>query len=222
MTLEARADSRGPRDGRTQGGRAAGWPLQGVLWSSAIIAIVSWRYLIPGAPGAAPPILANAFTRYGVLTFHAAAAGAALLTGPFQFLPGLRSRRPSLHRGIGRVYVAACLMGALSGAVLAAGARTGLPSTIGFGLLAAAWLATTWRAYDAARNRRIAEHRRWMIRSFALTFAAVTLRLYLPLAFVSPWGYAATYRVISFACWIPNLLLAEVWLARWKPGRGAA
>jgi hypothetical protein len=61
-----------------------------------------------------------------------------------------------------------------------------------------------------------------MIRSFALTFAAVTLRLYLPLAFVSPWGYAATYRVISFACWIPNLLLAEAWLARWKRAREPA
>jgi uncharacterized membrane protein len=191
-----------------------------VLWSSAIIAVGSWRYLVPGAPGGAPPILANAFTRYGVLTVHAAAASTALLAGPFQFLPGLRARRPGLHRRTGRAYVMACLIGGLSGAVLAAGARTGLPSTIGFGLLAAAWLGATWRAYDAARNRRIAEHRRWMIRSFALTFAAVTLRLYLPLAFVSPWGYAATYRVISFACWIPNLLVAEAWLARRKPGRG--
>ncbi len=191
-----------------------GWPLQLVLWSSVVIAVGSWRYLLPGAPGGAPPILDNAYARIGALTVHAAAASAALLVGPLQFLPGLRARRPALHRWTGRLYVLACLVGGLSGGVLAAGARTGLPSTIGFGALAAAWLFATWRAYDLARQRRIAEHRRWMIRSFALTFAAVTLRLYLPLAFVSPYGYEATYRVISFACWIPNLLLAETLLLR--------
>jgi hypothetical protein len=42
-----------------------------------------------------------------------------------------------------------------------------------------------------------------------LTFAAVTLRLYLPFAFFSPWGYDATYRAISWLCWVPNLLVAE-------------
>jgi Predicted membrane protein (DUF2306) len=85
-------------------------------------------------------------------------------------------------------------------------------STAGFGLLAGLWLASTWKALDAARNGRIAEHRRWMIRSFALTFAAVTLRLYLPFAFISPIGYVATYRLIGFACWVPNLAFAEVFL----------
>jgi uncharacterized membrane protein len=203
------------RDASSDGpGARAGWPLRLVAFASVLIALASWRYLVPGAPGGAPPILANAFTRYGVLTAHAAAASTALLLGPFQFLPGLRARRPRLHRWSGRAYVLACLLGGVSGAVLAFGARAGPPATAGFGLLAAAWLYTTWRAYDAARRRRFGAHRRWMIRSFALTFAAVTLRLYLPLAFVSPFGYEATYRVISFVCWIPNLLVAEVLLRR--------
>ena len=195
----------------------AGWPMQLVLWSSLAIAAASWRYLVPGAPGGAPPILDNAFTRIGALTVHAGAASTALCVGPFQFLPGLRARRPGLHRWTGRLYVLACGVGGVSGAVLALGARTGLPSTIGFGLLALAWLFSTWRAFDLARQGRIAAHRRWMIRSFALTFAAVTLRLYLPFAFVSPFGYVDTYRVISFACWIPNLLVAETLLLRRGP-----
>ncbi len=199
----------------------ARWPLTLVFWSSALIALASWRYLLPGAPGGAPPILANAFTRYGVLTVHAAAASSALLLGPLQFFPALRARRPRAHRWTGRIYVLACLAGGVSGAVLAFGARTGAPSTCGFGLLAAAWLYCTWRAYDHAVHRRIPEHQRWMMRSFALTFAAVTLRLYLPLAFLSPFGYVATYRVISFACWIPNLLIAEALVRRRAKG-GAA
>jgi uncharacterized membrane protein len=209
MDVQAVSD-RSPEPSRAR----LGWPYRLVLWSSVIIAIASWRYLIPGAPGGAPPIRDNAFAQIGVVTFHAAAASVALLVGPFQFLSGLRSRRPDLHRWMGRTYVLACLFGGVSGAVLAAGARTGLVSTLGFGLLAVAWLATTWRAYDAARQGRIAEHRRWMIRSFALTFAAVTLRLYVPLAIMSPWGYDTAYRVISFACWIPNMIFAEALLAR--------
>ena len=191
--------------------------MQLVLWSSALIAVASWRYLVPGAPGGAPPILDNGFTRYGALTVHAGAASTALLVGPFQFLPGLRTRRPGLHRWTGRLYVLACLVGGLSGAVLAAGARTGLPSTVGFGTLAVIWLFCTSRAYDLARQGRIAEHRRWMIRSFALTFAAVTLRLYLPFAFVAPVGYDNAYRIISFDCWIPNLVVAEMLVRRRSP-----
>ena len=191
--------------------------MQLVLWSSALIAVASWRYLVPGAPGGAPPILENSFTRYGALTVHAGAASTALLVGPFQFLAGLRTRRTGVHRWTGRLYVLACLVGGVSGAVLAAGARTGLPSTIGFGTLAVVWLFSTWRAYDLARQGRIAEHRRWMIRSFALTFAAVTLRLYLPFVFLSPLGSDNGYRVVSFACWIPNLVVAEMLVRRRSP-----
>jgi len=214
MVVADAAKAKAPRNSRPEGKINIGWPMLLVIWSSVLIAVASWRYLVPGAPGGAPPILANAFTRLGVLTVHAGAASTALLVGPFQFLDRLRARRPGLHRWTGRVYVLACFVGGVSGAILATGARTGLPSTLGFGSLALLWLFTTWRAYDAARRRRFAEHRAWMIRGFALTFAAVTLRLYLPLAFISPWGYAATYRVISFACWIPNILIAEAFLVR--------
>ena len=192
--------------------RRPGWPFWIVLTTSLMIALGSVRYLVPGAPGAAPPILANAFTKYGVLTVHAGFALTALTLGPFQFLKGLRTRRPRLHRWMGRTYVLACLIAGSAGLVLAFGSTTGPVSTAGFGLLAVAWLYTTGKAWTSARGRRFDEHRRWMIRSFALTFAAVTLRLYLPFAFFSPFGYDDTYRAISFLCWVPNLLFAEVFV----------
>jgi uncharacterized membrane protein len=201
--------------------RRPGWPFQVMLALSLLIALASLRYLVPGAPGAAPPILDNAFTRYGALTVHAGFALVALFVGPFQFLPGLRARRRGLHRLMGRVYVTACLVGGLSGLVLAFGARTGPISTAGFGLLALLWMHATARAWRLAVQGRISEHRRWMIRSFALTFAAVTLRLYLPYAFFSPFGYDATYRAISFLCWVPNLLAAEIWLFASRSARPA-
>ena len=48
----------------------------------------------------------------------------------------------------------------------------------------------------------------------ALTLAAVTLRLYLPFAALGPIPFFDAYRAIAFLCWVPNLLLAEVWLKR--------
>jgi hypothetical protein len=67
-----------------------------------------------------------------------------------------------------------------------------------------------WRA---AMRRRLVEHRRWMIRSWALTLAAVTLRLYM-LALPGMSSPLDAYRAISFLCWVPNLIAAELYLRR--------
>ncbi len=68
-------------------------------------------------------------------------------------------------------------------------------------------------------------HQRWMVRSFALCFAAVTLRLYLGAAMAGGLVYAQAYPVISFLCWVPNLVVAEigirVFLNRQRPISGA-
>ena len=60
--------------------------------------------------------------------------------------------------------------------------------------------------------RRFDEHRAWMIRSFALTFAAVTLRIYLPLIPLTDMPFIEGYRAISFLCWVPNLVIAELYI----------
>ncbi len=54
-----------------------------------------------------------------------------------------------------------------------------------------------------------------MVRSLALTFAAVSLRLGL-IGFpaLGLLSYADGYRVSAWLCWIPNLLVAEWWLRR--------
>ncbi|WP_309644204.1 DUF2306 domain-containing protein [Phenylobacterium sp.] len=201
---------------RTPGG-TMGLGLWVVLIFSVLIGLMSYRYLVPGGLGLAPDILANRFTKYGVLTLHAGFAATALILGPFQFIPALRRGRPRLHRRIGTAYVVCCLAAGAAGLVLSFGALTGPVSTAGFGLLAVAWLLTTGQAWRLAKARRFVEHERWMIRSFALTLAAVTLRAYLPFAFLSPFGYDDTYRAISFLAWVPNLIAAEVFLASRRP-----
>ncbi|WP_168074206.1 DUF2306 domain-containing protein [Caulobacter sp. SSI4214] len=182
---------------------------------SLVVALTAYRYPLNVGP-LAPNVVANLFTR-PFLDLHVAGAATALLIAPFQVLPGLRARRPGLHRVMGRIYVAGCLAGGMGGLVLAFGSTAGPIATAGFGLLALAWLATTVQAWRMALARRVAEHRAWMIRSMALTLAAVTLRLYLPFAALGPIPFFDAYRAIAFLCWVPNLLLAEVWLKRRGP-----
>jgi hypothetical protein len=64
-------------------------------------------------------------------------------------------------------------------------------------------------AFIRIRVRDLVSHREWMIRSFALTLAAVTLRIYLPVSLLSGVEFLDAYPVIAWACWVPNLLIAE-------------
>ena len=192
---------------------SVGWWIIAVF--SALIALTSARYLFPGAPGAAPTIITNATTRYGALTVHAGFALTALLIGPFQFAPSLRRRWPAWHRRSGTVYVLCCLIAGVAGLVLAFGSTAGPIATAGFALLAVAWLTCTGQAWRMARARRFADHERWMVRSFALTFAAVTLRLYVPVSQVLGFDFMIAYRAIAWLCWVPNLIVAELLIRRW-------
>jgi len=97
----------------------------------------------------------------------------ALLAGPMQFSSRFRQRHLKLHRGLGRIYVVSVFIGALTGIALAAG-RPGMPGT---SMQAAAWIVCTTAAFITARNRQIAQHRQWMVRSYAVTFTFVSTRV---------------------------------------------
>jgi uncharacterized membrane protein len=194
------------------------WVLGATL--CALIAMGSYRYLVSTAVLPVfvveyfffPLIESNTF-RHPALTVHVAAAATALLIGPIQFLPWVRLHRPLLHRWIGRTYVTGCVIGSIAGLALAAGASTGLMSSAGFGLLAVSWFVTTATAWRYATQRRFGLHREWMIRSFALTLSAVTLRFYLGVAEIqSVILFEDAYRAISFLCWVPNAAIAEFYI----------
>lgn len=191
-----------------------------LFWiSSLAIALASWRFLIGGVEVTMQHVAYHAAQRQLAFYAHVGLAPVALAVMPFQFWTGLRDRRPGLHRWLGRIYAGAILLSGLGGLAMAMGTQAGIVAVAGFGGLAVLWLGTTGYAVWLAMQRDIVAHRRWMIRSAALTFAAVTLRLYLPLLAVSV-GLEAGYPLVAWLCWVPNLIIVEwVFLA---PRRGAA
>jgi hypothetical protein len=196
--------------------RAAFGPRAYALWGVTAflsVGVAGYAYAVlslGGSPG--PQVLANLFARPWLLV-HAAGAGTALLTVAFQFLPAIRRRRV-VHRWIGRVYGAAVIISGSAGLALSVGTTAGPVAGLGFGLLAVIWIYVTSQGWLAARARRFDEHRRWMIRSFSLTFAAVTLRLYMPAAGIAGLDMGQAYVAIAWLAWVPNLALAELYLRR--------
>ncbi|WP_136707216.1 DUF2306 domain-containing protein [Agromyces sp. H66] len=222
------ARSRGSAPALRVGARS-GWALV-ALSSLAIAAFAVVPYLtsslaelsesgvgVAGTYDGRPAVVQAAFYA------HVVAGGIALVAGPFQFWRGLRDRQRSVHRWIGRGYLAAVAIAAVAGLVIAPFSEAGLSGLVGFGSLAVLWLATGSAAYRAIRRGDVANHRAWMMRNFALTYAAVTLRLWLGAligAQALPGGpfdleaaFANAYAVVPFLSWLPNLVVVE-WLIR--------
>lgn len=190
--------------------------LVGLTGLLAILTVIaSLRFFIPGLP--AGFMAPHVELRPVIFLTHVGGGTAALALSLFQFATR-RGPRRVWHRILGRAYVVACLAGGIAGLVLAFNSAGGPVAGLGFGCLAVLWLLTTGMGWRAAVMRDFPSHRRWMIRSMALTFAAVTLRLMIPASLILRLDFETAYPAIAFLCWIPNLMLAEAWIRM----RGAA
>ena len=138
---------------------------------------------------------------------HAIVAPFALLLGPLQFFQGLRARHPRVHRWTGRIYVTAVMIAGTAALLTAPFASGGPIASVGFGLLAISWLGVTFAGWRAAVARKFERHRVLMRFSYGLTFAAVTLRLQIPIGFI--FLHFTSYREMSvwlaYTCWLPNV-----------------
>jgi uncharacterized membrane protein len=173
-------------------------------------ALGALRYLLPHVP--IPAELDNFTHRRVALSLHALGGAIALLAGPLQFVPRLRENNWNRHRLLGWIYCGAVLLGWCASLWIAPHAQTGWIASAGFLALGSAWIVSTGLAVRFILRGDALRHRRWMIRSFALTAAAITLRIYLPLIFVFHWPFSIAYPAIAWLCWIPNALAAEVYL----------
>lgn len=146
---------------------------------------------------------------------HVYASVFVLLAAFTQFSASILKKWKAVHRFMGRLYViVVLLLAAPSGFVIGLYANGGLSSRIAFCLLAVLWFAFTLLAFNRIRQKKIAEHKAFMYRSFALALSAITLRawkfIFVYLFHPQPMD---VYRVVAWLGWIPNLLIAE-WLIK--------
>lgn len=179
-----------------------------MLVLASIIAIYALLVLL--LPGFGPPFVGErrAAMPWAVIA-HLVGGLTALAIGPWQLNTRLRQGSLGRHRWMGRVYVIAVAIGGVGGLALAPGSMFGLVTHLGFGLLAVLWLTATMQAWLRIRAGDRAAHRRWMIRSYALTLAAVTLRFWLTLSQVAGIPFPDAYQAVAWVCWVPNLVIAE-------------
>ncbi len=176
-----------------------------------------------------PPDFAS---HYWFLVGHVLCGSIAMLGALLQMWGWLRRRHPVVHRYIGRVYVFAGvlpsgLMALTIGALSPFGPATRVSDVLG----AVLWLGCTFAGWRAVRERRFADHRKWMIRSFALTMSIIVNRLIAPVAMMalepqipttfggSELAYGQSLAAItSWLSWTLVLIITQLYLER-KPSR---
>lgn len=191
-----------------------------VVWTSLqmilAIAIGTWslRYVLPNPPDV--PGLESFNLAHTAFVTHTLSASLALLLGPWQFLQRLRSSRPIVHRYIGRIYAGAIVVAWAASIPIAMNAHTGAVAGAAFLTLGFTWVVATVNGVRLARNREFLRHREWMLRSYALTAAGITLRIYIGLSEVAHLPFDHAYPIIAWMCWVPNLIVVEwmIWRRR--------
>jgi uncharacterized membrane protein YozB (DUF420 family) len=116
---------------------------------------------------------------------------------------------------MGRVYVFDVLfINFPTGMLMAFYANGHLPTKIAFIILDSLWFWFTLKAFLEIRKGNIRTHKQFMIRSYALTFSAITLRTWkIILSSLFVIAPVTLYMMEAWLGFVPNLLFAE-WLIR--------
>ena len=138
---------------------------------------------------------------------HITTGGQALLLGWVQFNQRIRKATPAIHRNLGKLYLLLALCSSVSGAYLALHAEGGVIASTRFLCLAIVWFASTLMGYTSIVKGRVIQHQQFMVYSYAACFAAVTLRIWLPLLIVIYGDFIKAYVLVAWLCWIPNIFL---------------
>ncbi|HEX4356703.1 MAG TPA: DUF2306 domain-containing protein [Pseudonocardia sp.] len=217
---------------RRRGSRQRAW-----LPPLIVVTVLFLVFSLPPYLGLDPakarlPIRADYPLHYPLMVGHIFFGSVALLAGCLQIWPWLRTRFPVLHRWVGRAYL---FGGVFPAGVLVLGvapvSSTGFASAVGNTVLGVLWLATAVAGYRAARRRRYADHRAWMVRNFALTLSIVANRVWLVLFLVlvetppvaAVFGGDEVSRIQTAAAasvwlsWVANLLFVEWYVLRRRP-----
>ena len=143
---------------------------------------------------------------------HILSSAWVMAIGIFQFIPLFLKKYPNWHRLLGKIYVFSILiLAAPSGLVLGYYANGGLPAKVGFSLQCVVWLLSTWVAWREIVKQHWQKHVEWMMRSYALTLAAMSLRIgSFGMVYFFHTKPIETYLTVTWASWVINLILVEI------------
>lgn len=187
--------------------------------SAFIVALVSWRVFLGPIEQVMPWMAAYLPNAPLGVWGHVALAPLALALSPFQLMAGLRVRHPALHRWAGRLYGLSVLGAGLAALALVSVSDASTFARAGFAVLAVLWIGTTALGIAAAWRQQFAAHRAWILRSVALTFAAVSLRVIMAPLMAAGWTVLETYDLTAWGSWILTLGLTEAWMRRGRMER---
>jgi len=206
-----------------------------ILWAITLllmligVAIVVRRTVALLAPSPAPANFPEAaamdagFAPHPFLTMlHITPGLLFILLAPLQFVRRLRNRKPKLHRWIGRVVLVCGVIIGSSALVMSPQMAIGGPNeTAATMLFAIVFLFSLSKAFLHIRRGRVALHREWMIRAFALGFAVASIRPIVGMFFatarlthLTPHDFFGTAFWLGFTI---QLMVAEIWINYTRP-----
>jgi len=144
----------------------------------------------------------------------------ALLIGPFQFVNAIRRKYVRVHRTMGKIYLIAIALGATAGFYLAVTSQVSIAYAGGLFGLALTWSTTSAMAYISILNGKWELHKEWMTRSYVITFAFITFRLFdeiLSKTVTLPDN--ERLALLAWAAWSIPLFFTEVVLQGRKLGK---
>ncbi len=169
------------------------------------------------------PIAQHFAPAKAILIPHAIFAGLALVLGIFQFSNRLRARYVKVHRTFGYIYTVAAVIGAPTGVLVAF--KIGPPELLLASMVQTfGWLFTLGIALYCIKTGNVAEHRRWMIRSYPFAAVFSVARLFVPLG-IKVWGdptgiTAVVWTTIALAGFLPSVYLEWSKIKGRKDSRG--
>ncbi|MGE8205885.1 DUF2306 domain-containing protein [Heyndrickxia sp. NPDC080065] len=160
-------------------------------------------------------LIANESLWVLMIRIHIFLAIISLLTGPLGVIKRIRVKSLKFHRWSGRLYVLSIILNFIPGVYVSFFATGGFLSTIGFLILDTLWIGTTILGYLNIKKQNVILHSQWMIRSFFLCFANMTIYIIVALAYkVLNFPYGTSYTIAVWLCWILNLLIAELMIRK--------
>jgi len=184
----------------------SGRPAKLALWSVMALMTLSVLFLseLPLLrPGTASR--AHLFDVRWLLVPHVAGAVLALTAGAVQFSSRIRRWNLNFHRITGRIYVGAICVAGPAAIVLSHGTIYFTATLVQAG----AWLVTATAALLTARNRRIEQHRQWVVRSYAVTFTFIVLHVANPTGFWTLFT-EADYATAIIICTFLAVLVPDI------------